>query len=426
MIIYAPTADGPPPSYFLDCVPCVEGLGQSWMAMDHDTHRVYPDMDPFPPETINPFDLHFSTPVTAVPTFSNLPLGYRPLPAEPTHRATKFHPLHHPPPQRESEVYLQPGYPISSPPFSLFHSNDLIPIDLDPDIVWLLENEHYRAYRFSTLKADDGVLPNLTVGGEPPLSIWGYLEKLEMSRGEVEGEEMCLGVVDCGDDFDIDAPFNGSSDDDEGGDGSHCEDLEVSKGVEEVTGGHRDLGLAEYERLIQASMPNSWKPVEGQGLRVPSTLLNTTTLSEKSKKADNIIGDLPSPDRKVSKSATHGMATRSKRFSSTHQPATTHPAMSANPNSNRPSPFTIASENDLEGTNSKDEAIFKVPLLPSRQPSPLPSLPSRKDRMRIVQAFNHHAAVTFSIKPGKRCQRCSVKGKKGKGSVTAKKCGTNC
>ncbi|KAL8829697.1 MAG: hypothetical protein Q9170_006060 [Blastenia crenularia] len=132
------SADEVPPSNFTNGMSWIEGLDRVWVACDRSTARIRKDIDPFAPTMHSP---------TLVPN--------------------------------ETVAHWQfQGYRVDNDPFRLFTEAGLVPIDSDRDVVWITEHGFYRAYRISTLKPDDSVVPNLTVGGDPPMTIWEYFDAI--------------------------------------------------------------------------------------------------------------------------------------------------------------------------------------------------------------------------------------------------------
>ncbi|KAI4178238.1 MAG: hypothetical protein LQ348_005650 [Seirophora lacunosa] len=69
------------------------------------------------------------------------------------------------------------GYSAGSDPFRSFLDAGLMPLDRDPDIIWVCENDIYRAWRISTATVADEVIPDLVVldgSSGPTMTIWDY------------------------------------------------------------------------------------------------------------------------------------------------------------------------------------------------------------------------------------------------------------
>ncbi|KAI4099232.1 MAG: hypothetical protein LQ345_007486, partial [Seirophora villosa] len=123
----------------------IEGSSQEWIGCDRRTGRVCLDSDPYR--------------ATAV--------------SEPQTRP-------HSPDNHSSERTTQwtfHGYSAASDPFRSFLDAGLMPLDRDPDIIWVCENDIYRAWRISTATVADETIPDLVVldgSSGPTMTIWDY------------------------------------------------------------------------------------------------------------------------------------------------------------------------------------------------------------------------------------------------------------
>ncbi|KAL8720707.1 MAG: hypothetical protein Q9225_002473 [Loekoesia sp. 1 TL-2023] len=195
---WSPSASEIPPSNFNNGISWFEGPNpDEWIACDRSTGLVRMDIDPF------------------APTIQLLP----------SKTEWQYH-----------------GYRADAEPFKLFVKAGLVPIDRDRDVVWIQEGrEFFRAYRMSTLKADDAVVPDLVVGGEPPLTIWEYFAAVGRQRVEarawVEGSSVPREQI------------------------LPCTGAQILRPSTQL--------LQADPRLLQASLPQNGKFEPGQGPRFP-------------------------------------------------------------------------------------------------------------------------------------------------------------
>ncbi|KAL8998072.1 MAG: hypothetical protein Q9188_006174 [Gyalolechia gomerana] len=412
---WSPSAAEIPPSNFNNNISWIEGPGQEWIAVDHHAGCVRLDIDPFAPTIIVPHTAlaNEKTSVTSAsastPRKSQLKLRDKEY-----NKQSESQPRPQPP----------PGYPITTAPFHLFLKFNLIPIDLDSDVVWLHEGNVFRAYRISTTKPDDTVIPNLTVGGEPPLTIWEYLDAVRRWREEnhresagAAAEEVVLPADDAV------PPRVGNY---LGGKVLHGADTDSQDGAQQ---------LQVDPRLVRASMPRNRRFVEGQGPRFPLMPVRESALIEYIQKSSNTVVDLISPNSRYGRPATHPTAAKPQTFTPKPSMPLSIP-INAHPNDNRPSPPVqnskhpysppVSLQKDAAPPTSKRPASSPLPSSRSHQPpslSPLPSLPSRKDRIRTIQTFNQHAASTFSSLKRQRCQRIFEEERRRKYLVAARRWG---
>lgn len=406
-----------PPSNFNNNISWIEGPGQEWFAVDYHTGCVRVDVDPFAPTIIVPHTalVNKKPSVTSASASASTPRKSQlKLHENKNNKQSESQPRPQPP----------PGYPITTAPFHLFLQFNLIPIDLDSDVVWLHEGNVFRAYRISTTKPDDTVIPNLTVGGEPPLTIWEYVDAVRRWREENQWESAGAAaekVVLPADD--AVPPRVGNY---LGGRVLHGADTDSQGGAQR---------LQVDPRLVRASMPRSRRFAEGEGPRFPLMPVRESVLIEYIQKSSNTVVDFISPNSRYGRPATHPTAAEPQN--STPNPLMPLPIpVHTHPNDNRPSPTVQDNKHPHSPPSSpqKDEArptsnrpaSSPLPSSRSHQPpslSPLPSLPSRKDRIRTIQSFNQQAALTFSSLKRKRSQRIFEDERRRKYLVAARRWG---
>ncbi|KAL8957043.1 MAG: hypothetical protein Q9193_005587, partial [Seirophora villosa] len=135
-----------PPTNFPNNMSWIEGSSQEWIGCDRRTGRVCLNADPYRATTMS----------------------------EPQ---TQQHSTN----DESSEVTTQwtfHGYSAGSEPFRSFLDAGLTPLDRDPDIIWVCENNIYRAWRISTAAVADEVIPDLVVldgsSSGPTMTMWEY------------------------------------------------------------------------------------------------------------------------------------------------------------------------------------------------------------------------------------------------------------
>ncbi|KAL8939902.1 MAG: hypothetical protein Q9211_002530 [Gyalolechia sp. 1 TL-2023] len=389
---WSPSAAETPPSNFNNRISWIEGPEQEWVAADYHTGCVRTDVDPFAPTIVIPQpNSEKEVPSSAVSASTSA--------FKTPHLKSKRESKSEHEPEQQSQPECPPGYPITTSPFHLFLELDLVPIDRDPDVVWMHEGDVFRAYRISTSQPDDSVVPDLVVGGDPPLTIWEYIAATRRHQFAMwaSGVAAAEAVV-----FRDEDAHPGVSPRRGGAKVSREDDTAPQGG-----GG----GLRADTRLVRASVPQGRRFSEGQAPRFPLMPVQESALIRYLQNGGNAVLDLPVPNDgpPVHPTAT---ATAPQDSTSIQQRPSTPPAgpihASSNINNKHPHP---PEDKDAARQAKRPES------------SSLPSLPSRRDRIRIIRTFNRHAASTFSALKRQRRQRAFEEEKMRKYLVASRRWG---
>ncbi|KAL8667731.1 MAG: hypothetical protein Q9202_000586 [Teloschistes flavicans] len=81
------------------------------------------------------------------------------------------------------------GYDPNTPPFHFYTSNKISPLDIDPDIVWQIENGVYKAFRLCSGEYDASVTPRLALQDKIPEVIKACEEYMKKMKAEMVGWE---------------------------------------------------------------------------------------------------------------------------------------------------------------------------------------------------------------------------------------------
>ena len=253
------------------------------------------------------------------------------------------------------------GYRADTEPFDLFVKAGLIPIDRDHDVVWMQEGQYFRAYRISWVGPDDSVVPDLIVGGDPPMTIMEYLVALERYQIAAADHRAMAERVN--------VPHDEYPPSDE----VFLEPQPIQK--QSTTTPHKNHILRADPRLLQASVSKSAPLPPGQEPRFPLMPVRES----------DIIQYIHTPQKATLNTLHLGADTQS------HQPTTSplqESTPSATPIAQMTPPPAIPFAQPPPNNSQNHETT------PS--PPPLPSLPSRHERIKAIETFDAHPSATFA------------------------------